>query len=195
MKRLNLCIDIDGTVTDAYYWLKRANGYFNKNVTPEDVIYYEIHRVMGIEDHEHQRFYDLLCELLHWEAEIRPGAQVVINRLFHQHHVHFVTAREERMRKVSLDWFEKYKIPMDSISLLGSHNKVKKAAELDCDLFIEDRYDNAVQLAQAGYDVLLIDCNYNRGLLPDNVTRVSNWNQIEAIIDDIDHRLGFKIAL
>lgn len=195
MKKLNLCIDIDGTMTDAYYWLKRANGYFGTNASPDDVIHYEIHKVLGIEEHAHQRFYDLVGELLHWEAEIRPGAQAIVNRLYKQHHIHFVTAREEKMRKVSLDWFAKYRIPMDSISLLGSHNKVEKADELQCDLFIEDRYDNAIQLAQAGFDVLLIDCNYNQGNLPINVTRVKNWHQIEKIVNELDRQVSLKIAL
>ncbi len=35
MKNLNICIDIDGTITDPYYWLNITNKYFNKNITEE----------------------------------------------------------------------------------------------------------------------------------------------------------------
>ena len=52
---------------------------------------------------------------------------------------------------------------MSSLSLLGSHDKVAKAYEFCCDIFIEDRYENAVQLSSHGFNVLLIDCYYNQG--------------------------------
>jgi len=48
MKNLNICIDIDGTITDPYFWLNIANKYFNKNVTIDKVTEYEIDKVMGI---------------------------------------------------------------------------------------------------------------------------------------------------
>ena len=48
MKNLNICIDIDGTITDAYYWLDITNKYFNKNITEEQVTEHYIHDVMGI---------------------------------------------------------------------------------------------------------------------------------------------------
>ena len=88
------------------------------------------------------------------------------------------------MRDVTTKWFANHRIPMHSLSLLGSHNKVGKANDLSCDIFIEDRYENAIQLAMAGFEVLLIDCYYNRGHLPSNVTRVRSWFEIENIIED-----------
>ena len=33
MKKFNICIDIDGTITDAYYWLEPCNRYFMKNIS------------------------------------------------------------------------------------------------------------------------------------------------------------------
>ena len=37
VKNLNICIDIDGTITDPYFWLNIANKYFNKNITIDKV--------------------------------------------------------------------------------------------------------------------------------------------------------------
>ncbi|MBR0598691.1 5' nucleotidase, NT5C type [Sinanaerobacter chloroacetimidivorans] len=182
MKKLNLCIDIDGTVTEPYYWLARVNDYFKAKLEPKDVTLYEIHSLLGIEEKEYDEFYQQYGELLHKEAKIRNGAQKVISRLFDHHEIHFVTAREEKMKEVSLEWFVGYKVPMDSISLLGTHNKVAKAEELNCDIFIEDRYENAIQLAEAGFYVLLVDCSYNKGILPFNVIRVKHWLEIEKLV-------------
>lgn len=184
MKRLNLCIDIDGTITEPYYWITRVNRYFHTNIEPKDAVCYDIHEIIGVEAEEYSEFYQLYGELLHKEAKIRFGAAQIIRYLYDFHNIHFVTAREEQMRDVSLEWLSRHHIPMHSISLLGTHDKVSKAAELNSDLFIEDRYENAIQLSQAGFEVLLIDCNYNQGVLPENVTRVKFWFQVEKLIEE-----------
>ncbi|MEL7654898.1 MAG: hypothetical protein AAGU75_03205, partial [Bacillota bacterium] len=152
MQKLNLCIDIDGTVTEPYYWLERANQYFGKQLKPEDITAYEIHKTLGVEEDDYNEFYDLYGKLLHKESEARFGASEIIKRLYHNHKIHFVTAREEKMREVSIEWLARHEMPMDSISLLGSHYKVDKAKELKSDLFIEDCYNNAIQIAKAGFD-------------------------------------------
>jgi uncharacterized HAD superfamily protein len=133
---------------------------------------------------------------MHKEAIIRDGVKDVINKWYDKYMIHFITAREERMREVTLEWLDNNQIPMDSIALLGNTNKVQQAQIAGCDIFIEDRYENAIQLAEAGYDVLLIDCGYNKGELPKNVTRVRNWIQIDKIIENRFQRMEkLKIAL
>lgn len=195
MKELNLCIDIDGTITEAYYWLPRVNDYFNTKITPKDVTVYEIHEVLGVDRTAYELFYALYGEALHLESKIRKGVKKVLDNLYKEHGIHFITAREERMKAVTYMWLSHHKIPMDSLTLLGSHNKVGTAKDLNCDIFIEDRYENAIQLAEAGFEVLLIDCNYNRGSLPSKVTRVTNWYEIENIIVNIAEQYNdFRIA-
>ena len=183
MRKLNLCIDIDGTVTEPYYWLARANRYFGRELKPEDITVYEIHKALGIDQDDYDEFYELYGKLLHKEAEARFGASETIRDLYRRHSIHFVTAREEKLRDTSIEWLERHKMPMDSICLLGHPNKVEKAKELKSDLFIEDSYSNALQLAKAGFEVLLIDCSYNKGPLPQNVTRVKNWFEIAEIAE------------
>jgi uncharacterized HAD superfamily protein len=195
MRSLNLCIDIDGTITEPYYWLARANQYFNKQLKPGDITIYDIHKLLGVEADEYSYFYSLYGEQLHREARIRSGAEEIINKLFDYHTVHLVTAREEKMRKVTMEWLSRHRIPMDSIALLGSNDKADRAKALGCDIFIEDRYENAMQLSQAGFKVLLMDCHYNRGALPSNVTRVRTWPQIGKIIENrIHHYNGLELA-
>jgi len=57
--------------------------------------------------------------------------------------------------------------------------------DLNCDIFIEDSYDNAVQLSNSGFKVILIDTNYNKLPLNDNIIRAYNWNEIFEIINEI----------
>lgn len=118
----------------------------------------------------------------HQETEIRKGVCEVIGELYQTHYIHFITAREEPMGSVSVDWLYKYQILFDSISLLETQDKVSRVKDLEGDLVIEDCYDHAIQLAKAGLDVLLIDCSYNQGPILPNITRVFNWYHIKAAI-------------
>lgn len=183
MKKLNLCVDIDGTVTEPYFWLKYANQHFKRTITPEDITSYSIEDILGIEKEAFYAFYKEYGPLLHGEAEIRSGVRETLDRLYENHDIHFITARALEMHPVSLEWLQRHKLPLDSLTLLGSHDKVGKATELSCDIFVEDRYENAIQLAEAGFLVLLIDCAYNKGDIPSNVIRVKDWPEIGDVID------------
>ncbi|KJF27686.1 5' nucleotidase, NT5C type [Clostridium aceticum] len=183
MKKLSLCIDIDGTITEAYDWIPRANDYFNTKVTPKDVKVYDIHKVLGIKSEIYDEFYNLYGEVIHEEAKIRRGVKEVLTKLYEKHEIHFVTARQKKMKDVTEKWLSQHGVPLDTLSLLGKHDKVAKAQELACDVFIEDRYENAVQLAEYGFKVLLIDCYYNKGPLSSGITRVMNWLEIKDFIE------------
>jgi len=191
---LNICIDIDGTVTDPYYWLSDANRYFNRRVGIQDITCYDIKKVMRIDKDAYDEFYHLYGEDIHWKSAARPGTKEVINRLSLMHHIHFVSARGKNLTDMSRDWLKQEGIPSDSVSLLGSSYKVKAAQNLNCDLFIEDCLSNALELAQAKFNVLLVDCNYNRAILPPQISRVYNWSQIESYIRDFIFKKKKQLA-
>ncbi|WP_053956438.1 5' nucleotidase, NT5C type [Inediibacterium massiliense] len=180
--KLNICIDIDGTITDAYYWLDIANKYFDTNVKPHEVTVYDIHQVLKIPKQDYVKFYEMYGQEIHLNAILREQAKEILWKLDKMHYLYYVTAREEKMKEVTHQWFGMNGLPDRPIHLLGSHYKVDKAKELNCNIFIEDRYENAIQLAQAGFKVLLMDCYYNRHPLICGITRVYNWNDIEKII-------------
>jgi uncharacterized HAD superfamily protein len=82
-------------------------------------------------------------------------------------------------------YLKKNELYYDELFVLGSHYKVEKAKELNCNIFIEDSYDNAMQLSKSGFKVLLMDTNYNRGQLNDNIIRVYNWREIYEKINKL----------
>ncbi|MCT4621353.1 MAG: hypothetical protein N4A62_18435 [Marinisporobacter sp.] len=182
MDQLNICVDIDGTITEPYYWLEKANWYFDTKIEPKNVTTYDIHEVLGIPRQDYLDFYHEFGEELHLNAKIRKNAKEILEKIRKEHHIYYVTAREKRMEYVTREWFKRNDIPNAEIHLLGSHYKVEKAKEIKCHIFIEDRYENAIQLALAGFEVLLIDCEYNRQPLIDGITRVFTWKDIEKEI-------------
>ena len=61
---------------------------------------------------------------------------------------------------------------------------IEKAKELNCNLFIEDNPSNAIQIAEAGINVILMDANYNKGTEHERITRVKDWKQIKELIEN-----------
>lgn len=176
--KLNLCIDIDGTITEEFYWLDLANKYFGKNIHPSQIKEYDIDKVLGITKEEYLKFYNEHSHSIHLDSKPREFSDLILWHLSNQHNVSYVTAREPKLEEVTKRWFLNYGIPNNDLHMLGSHFKVNKARELDCHIFIEDRYENALEIALAGFDVLLIDTNYNRLPLIPGIIRVYDWLDI-----------------
>lgn len=195
MKKLNICVDIDGTLTEPFYWMKKANEYFNTNLEPKDATKYEIHDLLGISEEQFVEFYLKHGEYLHSSANIRENVKETLDKLNEFTNIYYVTARDEKMKKITELWLKNYDLPLNKVFLLGSHNKVKKAIELECDIFIEDRYENAMELAAEGFKVILIDCKYNRKPLIDGITRVNNWNEIYSIIKNYHDEVNKNIEI
>ncbi|MHC6178483.1 hypothetical protein ACYUJ6_01220 [Clostridium sp. JNZ X4-2] len=184
MKTLNICIDIDGTITDPYFWLNSANTYFNKNLTVDEITQYDISKAMGIPKSEYIDFYNKNKFRLHGKEEhIRKDAKRVIQELIEEHNIYFVTARDKDLEILTHHYLKKNCIPYDNVFVLGTTYKVDMAKKLSCDIFIEDSYENSLQLSQSGFKVLLMNTNYNQMELDENITRVFNWEQIHDIID------------
>ncbi|AGY75985.2 MULTISPECIES: 5' nucleotidase, NT5C type [Clostridium] len=182
MKNMNICIDIDGTITDPYYWIESANKYFNKSITADKVTQYELHKIIGITRDEYINFYNKIKFKLHTEETIRKDAVEVTQKLAKLNNIYFVTAREKCLEIITHKYLNKYEIPYDGVYVLGSTHKVDTAKSLNCDIFIEDSYENAIELSKSNFKVLLVDTNYNRLPLNQNITRILNWNEIYTTI-------------
>ncbi len=122
---------------------------------------------------------------LHANPTVREDAKTVINTLNHMHRIHFVTAREQELEALSYMYLRRHKISYNSLHVIGSPNKVHHAKLLDCDIFIEDSLSNAIELANGGFNVLLLDTHYNQNI-PSHyetlITRVYSWLEINALI-------------
>lgn len=193
MKELNICIDIDGTITEPYYWVDYANMYFNLNIKEADVTKYEICDVLGISSDEVNGFYKMYGEEMLFNAQVRSNARNTLWELYNKHNIYYVTARDNSLRALTEEWFKYNDLPKGELYMLGSHYKVDKAKELNCNIFLEDRYENAVELSGAGFKVYLLDCNYNRDKLLNGIQRVSNWEQVNRLIK-IEERIEKIIA-
>jgi hypothetical protein len=182
LKNLSICIDIDGTITDPYYWLEGANEYFKKSVEPFEITEYSIDKSLGISEGAYSKFYAENKFKIHTEEAVREDAVQVVKKLFEENSIYFVTARSKELEMLTYSYLNTHGVPYDDVFVLGTTHKVEKAQELQCDVFIEDSYENAQELSKAGFKVLLVDTTYNRQPACDNMTRVFSWSEIYSII-------------
>jgi len=185
MKKLNICIDIDGTITDPYYWLSYANTYFNSNISESQVTSYDIAKVLNINRSEYIEFYEKFKTKIHSNQELRDDVKVILDKLNESNNIYFVTARDKSLELLTLLYLKNHELQFNEVFVLGTSDKVPTAMDLNCDIFIEDSYDNAVQLSNSGFNVILMDTNYNKLPLNDNIIRAYNWNEIFEIINEI----------
>lgn len=184
MKKLNICIDIDGTITDPYHFIPYLNEIYNKNITPEQCTTYNWEELYGLDMEDTLEKLHGNYMYCYGEARVVDGARDIIEELYKNHNLYLVTARSEVLKDITQEWLNANGFSNIDVHLLGSHYKIDKAKELECNIFIEDNPLNAVGLADAGMKVLLIDTNYNKNIEHENIIRVNNWSDIKNIIEE-----------
>lgn len=182
MRRLNICVDIDGTMTDPYYFMPYFNEYFGQNLTSEDCTMIELQSLYRVSRDQIREFYLLEGEKMHRNATILPDVREVFEELRKEHAIYIVTARMKDMEHVTSQWLLEHDIQGVELHSLGSHYKVDRAKELSCDVFVEDNPDISMELAQADIQVLLMDTNYNRQVSHKNIVRVQNWWDVKEYV-------------
>ncbi|MGL6105597.1 5' nucleotidase, NT5C type [Romboutsia sp.] len=186
MSKLNICIDIDGTITSPYHFIPYLNELYNKNITEIECITYDWEALYGMDmDTILNEFHENYLHSYE-EAKIVDYAKEIIDKLRDNHNLYFVTARNQKLTDITTKWLHKNGFAEIDVYLLGSDYKIKKAKELECHIFIEDNPFNAMQLANEDMKVLLIDANYNKDIAHKNITRVNNWIDIEKFIESVN---------
>lgn len=184
MQRLNICVDIDGTMTDPYYFIPYFNEYFGRSLTSEDCTVIELQKLYNVSREKIREFYMQEGETMHRNATILPEVREVFDELRKEHDIYIVTARLKDMEHITSQWLSTHQIQGVELHSLGSHYKVDRAKELACDVFVEDNPEISMELAEADIQVLLMDTNYNRQVSHPKILRVKNWWDVKAYVQE-----------
>lgn len=186
MNKLNICIDIDGTITSPYHFIPYLNELYNRNITEQECNTHNWEALYGVSmDTMLNEFHESYLHSYE-EAKVVDNAKEIIEKLKNNHNLYFVTARNPELTEITTRWLYNNGFEEIDVYLLGSDYKIKKAKELECNIFIEDNPSNAIQLANEGMKVLLINTNYNTAIEHENIIRVNNWMEIEQFINDLN---------
>ncbi|WP_215112905.1 hypothetical protein [Exiguobacterium sp. s63] len=189
---MRIGIDLDGTVTDpksCFLYMNESLGY---SIDYPRATEYELHTYTTMNQHD---FWKFMIEEGHEEAIYRRSlphsdVQDVLWELTQQHHLHYVTARSEAVRPVTEEWIITHRLPLDSLVMTGSHDKINVVKDLSLELFMEDRYENAISIhEETSIPVLLFDAPYNRKTLPKGVTRISTWSEAHHHVAQMEKQI------
>ncbi|TWI57782.1 hypothetical protein [Halalkalibacter nanhaiisediminis] len=182
-KRMGL--DIDGTVTAPDTFVPYLNKHFNKTLTLDDIVEYDLTSILNITE---QQFWEWMGEhegIIYEQAELAPDAEETLLQWTKHHELIYITARREHLASITQNWFTNRSLPFDHIELVGKHDKLDAVREHKLDIFFEDKHDNAVAIAEEfNIPVILMDTPYNRLPAPDNVIRAKNWVEAKTWVDN-----------
>ncbi|MBO8137076.1 MAG: hypothetical protein H0Z40_02915 [Desulfotomaculum sp.] len=177
--------DLDGIICDNLLLLiEELNTYTGEQIKINDVTDYDVTRIYNI---TREQFIQLMKEReedICDKSPLMPGADKYLQKLASQgHQIHIITARSPRLGKITIKWLKRHKIPFHQLHMLNSHDKVETCQQLKVDVMVEDNYNNAVQLAEAGIKVILFNAPHNlkwKWTGP----RCDNWNDLYKLLTD-----------
>lgn len=122
-------------------------------------------------------------------------AQEAVEILGNNYELIIISIRPDSVIDIVTAWLDThFKDAFQHVHLIGlltksSGEKMTKgelAKELGVSIFIEDSKKNAQDISSHGIPVILLDCPWNQGELPNNVTRVFSWQEAIEKVRIID---------
>ncbi|MHC0035894.1 hypothetical protein [Pseudoneobacillus sp. C159] len=171
-------IDIDGTVTSPSSLIPFLNKAFGLNLTLADIKQYELTPLVDISEAEFANWFMENEAEMYRESPIAEGAKEALIQWAQEHELYFISARRNHLYEETKTWFDKHEIPYCHIELIGKHDKIDAVKQHQVQVFLEDKHDNAVMIAETcDIPVLLFDTPYNQDPIPAKVIRVKDWHQ------------------
>jgi uncharacterized protein len=183
MKRFG--IDIDGTVTCPSSLIPFLNKAFQLNLTLADVKQYELTPLVNISEEDFAKWFKENEPEMYEGSPLAEGAKEVLVQWAMGHELFFISARSKHLYELTKNWFINKDIPFNQIELIGTHHKIEAVKQHQVDIFLEDKHDNAVMIAeQCQIPVLLFDTPYNQDPVPPQVIRVKNWDEAAVWVEN-----------
>lgn len=179
-------IDIDGVLADfVSCYLGELNERFGYEYEPGSVVNWDFVKALGIPGEVNEGIWNspgLLARMA--EAPVyEVGRELVELLALTGKRIHYVTARghtpidepsRHALERLTESWLINNDLPMGSVSFW--HNKPEVAQYWGLKAFVEDSGRNALQLANSGTAVLLVDWPYNQEVEHEMIRRVEGWS-------------------
>ena len=185
--KYNFGIDIDGVLTDEgpdhnSIWQQKMNEFFDREITLKEYTY-DLRKAFAINDQELNKFIQEKVEEIYSNVEAIDKAREILTELKKEgHRLILITARHEKHRPLTEAWLQKNDIPYHELH--HAENKAPLAVEKNISLFIDDRKENALDIAGEDIPVILISKYHNNDFQGnEKITKVNNWDEIKQNLD------------
>jgi len=169
------------------------NAKYGTSVERKDIASYDIEKVWGCTPEEAARkVFEFYFAPDHDRTSIVAGAIEGVHKLKKDHELHIISSRGDNIKDLTLRWIDQnFPGYFKSVNLTNlyfgiadrAHSKAEVCKKLGVDVMIEDSLSQAEDVSSIGCKVILLDCPWNQGKLPDNVVRVYSWHEIVERIE------------
>ncbi len=164
------------------------NSIYGTSFTRDQIKFPQLELAWGCTREEaHQRIADFYQTEEHSNVLPVRGAVEATRELAKNHELIIVTAKPPALRERTLKWLDKHypgifkDIHFTNQFISKGTEKITKVEVCDqegIEIFIDDFPHNAIEIAESGRKVFLLDCPWNQIELPFNIVRVYSWKEI-----------------
>ena len=183
-------IDIDDTICSTNEKILVEADKYDKEVLGgsgiKDASAYEFTEMMGWEKDMKGKFFADRLEYIMDNAEIKPGAVEIINKLHDEgNKIIFISFRKDKYIKdphtLTKNYLDRHGIKYDGV-YVNTGTKTDECLDNGVKLFIDDKESHCEDVSNAGIDVILFTNLYNHE--ENRFVRKDNWNQIYEYIKE-----------
>ncbi|MEK6823690.1 MAG: hypothetical protein AABY06_01525 [Nanoarchaeota archaeon] len=185
---MKIGIDIDEVLADLMNPLINFhNDNYNTKLHRDHFKTYNLWDIWGgTEEEANQKLQDFFHSRYFMEVKPIENSQKNISILSRKYDLVIITSRPDYIKEKTVSWlnqnfsnnFAKYYFTCEWPKN-GMTRKEQICSERGINLIIEDSLEKSLACSKKGINVLLFDCPWNKyNFLPENITRVKNWNEI-----------------
>lgn len=185
--KYNFGIDIDGVLTDEgpdhnSIWQQKMNEFFDREITLKEYTY-DLGKAFAINEQELNEFIREKIEEIYSNVKAVDKAREILTELYDEgHRLILITARSEEHRSLTEKWLAENNIPYHELH--HEDEKAPLAAEKNISLFIDDRKENALEIAAKNIPVILVNKYHNSDFEGnEQITKANNWDEVKKNID------------
>lgn len=194
---MKIAIDIDdvlGELVSSIIPFARENYQIDSKF--EDFTSYNFWEVWNISrDEAIKIFYDFQEKGFLEKLPTLPGSREALFELSKEHSLVLLTSRPVKLKDHTLSW-TKSNFPELDLKILFSNDffsqegktKGEICQDLNISMLVEDNINYALEAAEKGIYVFLIDRPWNKNREHPNITRVSSWEEITEKISQLDSK-------
>ena len=183
-------IDVDDTICSTNERIIVEADKYDREVLNgtgiKDINAYEFNKMMGWPEGMKGQFFSDRLEYIMDNAEIKPNAKEVINKLHDEGcKIIFISFRKGKYIKdpynLTKNWLIRNGVKYDKI-YVDTGSKIDECKREKVNLFIDDKESHCEDVSSAGIDVLLFTNAYNHD--EKRFRRVNNWDEVYKYIKE-----------
>jgi len=185
--KYNFGIDIDGVLTDEgpdnnSIWQQKMNEFFDREITLKEYTY-DLAKAFAINNQELNDFIQAKIEEVYSSVKPIDKAREILAKLDKDgHRLILITARHKEHRSLTEKWLKDHNIPYHELH--HEHDKAPLAAKKNISLFIDDKKENALEIAARDIPVFLVSKYHNYNFNGNKkITKVNDWDEIRENIE------------